>query len=227
MATGRGQEPDGARSGPGPDQAALVRDREAMVRQQIEARGVRDPRVLEAMRAVPRHRFVPEELLPQAHCDWPLPIGAGQTISQPYIVAAMAEALELTGAERVLEVGSGSGYMAAVLSALAREVYGMDLEPGLCRRAERMLAQLGCANVQIRCGDGAGGWPEQAPFQAIVLSCAATAIPGPLWEQLEEGGRMILPLGAQGYGQDLVLVRKTQGRQEHTSLMAVSFVPLR
>jgi protein-L-isoaspartate(D-aspartate) O-methyltransferase len=117
--------------------------------------------------------------------------------------------------------------MAAVLSALAREVYGMDLEPGLCRRAVQLLDQLGCANVQIRCGDGAKGWPEHAPFDAIMLSCAATAIPGPLWEQLGEGGRMILPLGVQGYGQDLELVRKTPAGKEVTSLMAVSFVPLR
>jgi protein-L-isoaspartate(D-aspartate) O-methyltransferase len=227
MATGRGQEPDSEWAGSAEGQAALREAREAMVRHQIAARDVRDPRVLEAMRTLPRHRFVPEELLAQAYADWPLPIGAGQTISQPYIVAAMAEALELTGRERVLEVGSGCGYMAAVLSALAREVYGMDLEPGLCRRAVQLLDQLGCANVQIRCGDGAMGWPEHAPFDAIMLSCAATAIPGPLWEQLGEGGRMILPLGAHGCAQDLELVRKTPAGKEVTSLMAVSFVPLR
>jgi protein-L-isoaspartate(D-aspartate) O-methyltransferase len=198
-----------------------------MVRHQIAARGVRDPRVLEAMRAVPRHRFVPPDLADQAHADWPLPIGAGQTISQPYIVAAMAEALELAGSERVLEVGSGCGYMAAVLSRLAGEVYGMDLEEGLCRRAQRTLAVLGCANVEIRCGDGALGWPERAPFDAVMLSCAAPAIPPDLWGQLAPGGRIILPLGQAGWGQELVLVRKTTEGSEVSRLMAVSFVPLR
>jgi protein-L-isoaspartate(D-aspartate) O-methyltransferase len=198
-----------------------------MVRSQIEARGVHDPRVLEAMRRVPRHRFVPPDLAAQAHADWPLPIGAGQTISQPYIVAAMAEALELTGGERVLEVGSGCGYMAAVLSGLAREVFGMDLEEGLCRRAVRSLAELGCANVEIRCGDGALGWPERAPFAAILLSCAAPAIPPDLWQQLSSGGRIILPLGQAGWTQELVLARKTPAGPELSRLMAVSFVPLR
>jgi protein-L-isoaspartate(D-aspartate) O-methyltransferase len=179
------------------------------------------------MRAVPRHRFVPPDLADQAHADWPLPIGAGQTISQPYIVAAMAEALELAGSERVLEVGSGCGYMAAVLSRLAGEVYGMDLEEGLCRRAQRTLAVLGCANVEIRCGDGALGWPERAPFDAVMLSCAAPAIPPDLWGQLAPGGRIILPLGQAGWGQELVLVRKTTEGSEVSRLMAVSFVPLR
>lgn len=205
----------------------IPQQREAMVRNQIEARGVRAPRVLEAMRAVPRHLFVPGYLAGEAHADRPLPIGAGQTISQPYIVAAMAEALELTGIERVLEVGSGSGYMAAVLSALAREVRAVELEPGLVQRAAQVLARLGCSNVHLRCGDGALGWPEYAPFDAIVLSCAAPSIPPDLWDQLAEGGRLILPMGAPGAAQELVLARKAAGGTRIRRLMAVSFVPLR
>jgi protein-L-isoaspartate(D-aspartate) O-methyltransferase len=198
-----------------------------MVRDQIEARGVRDPRVLAAMRAVPRHRFVPEGLAAEAHADRPLPIGLGQTISQPYIVAAMAEALELGGTERVLEVGAGSGYMAAVLSDLAAEVYGVELEPGLHARAVETLADLGRANVHLRCGDGALGWPEHAPFDAILLSCAAPGIPPDLWDQLAEGGRLILPMGPPGATQELVLARKAAGGSRITRLMAVVFVPLR
>jgi len=201
--------------------------REAMVREQIQARGVRDPRVLQAMRSVPRDRFVPAALEAEAHADHPLPIGAGQTISQPYIVAAMAEALELAGGERVLEVGSGSGYMAAVLAALAAEVFGLEREPELHERARRTLAGLGCANVQLACGDGALGWPERAPFAAIVVSCAAGRIPPALWSQLEPGGRMILPLGQADATQELVLARKTGAGPVFSRLMAVRFVPLR
>jgi protein-L-isoaspartate(D-aspartate) O-methyltransferase len=223
MTTGPWQDPDPSIPGDDPYQG----ERLAMVRHQIAARGVRDPRVLAAMAAVPRHRFVPLALLGQAYADWPLPIGGGQTISQPYIVAAMAEALALTGAERVLEVGSGCGYMAAVLARLARWVGGMDLEARLCRLAEQTLAELDCANVAIRCGDGAQGWPEQAPFDGIVVSCAAPAIPPRLWEQLAEGGRMVVPVGASGFGQDLVLARKTPAGRQVEVMMAVSFVPLR
>jgi len=201
--------------------------REAMVREQIQARGVRDPRVLEAMRAVPRHLFVPGSSAAEAHADRPLPIGSGQTISQPYIVAAMAEALELAGTERVLEVGSGSGYMAAVLSILAREVRAVELEPVLQQRAAGVLARLGCGNVHLKCGDGALGWPEHAPFDAILLSCAAAAIPPDLWDQLAMGGRIILPMGEPHATQDLVLVRKAPGGGEVSRLMAVVFVPLR
>ena len=209
------------------DPRLAAAEREEMVREQIQARGVRDPRVLEAMRRVPRHRFVPAALAAEAHADHPLPIGGGQTISQPYIVAAMAEALELTGVERVLEVGSGSGYMAAVLAELAAEVCAMDLEPGLCARAGAALAALGCANVHLACGDGARGWPERAPFQAIVLSCAAERIPPDLWDQLDPGGRLILPLGAEHEVQELVLARKTGEGGVFDRLMAVRFVPLR
>jgi len=201
--------------------------RETMVRDQIQARGVRDPRVLEAMRAVPRHLFVPAGLALEAHADRPLPIGSGQTISQPYIVAAMAEALELTGTERVLEVGSGSGYMAAVLSLLALDVRAVELEPGLQRQAAQVLARLGCSNVHLKCGDGSLGWPEHAPFDAILLSCAAAAIPPELWDQLAMGGRIILSMGEPHSTQELILARKTPGGSRISRLMAVVFVPLR
>lgn len=220
MATPGGQALEG---GPG----GLDRARERMVREQIAARGVRDPRVLEAMLAVPRHRFVPGGLIGEAYADCPLPIGRGQTISQPYIVAVMAEALELAGHERVLEVGSGSGYMAAVLARLAGSVCAVELEPELNDRAARLLALLGCAQVELRCGDGALGWPERAPFAAIVVSCAAGRIPPALWSQLEPGGRMILPLGQADATQELVLARKTGAGPVFSRLMAVRFVPLR
>lgn len=226
MAAPSGHPTAGRPPATGGDGDGFVLEREAMVREQIAARGVRDPRVLEAMRRVPRHRFVPEALEASAHADRPLPIGAGQTISQPYIVAAMAEALELTGSERVLEVGSGSGYMAAVLAALCREVYAMDLEPGLMAQAAGTLAALGCANVHMRRGDGALGWPERAPFDAILLSCAAPCIPPELWEQLAPDGRIILPLGPPDATQELVLARKN-AESRISRLMAVCFVPLR
>jgi protein-L-isoaspartate(D-aspartate) O-methyltransferase len=176
---------------------------------------------------VPRHRFVPEELRRGAYADGPLPIGRGQTISQPYIVAFMAEALHLRGDERVLEVGSGSGYAAAVLSQLASEVYGIELEPMLYERSLVTIRELGYPNVHLRCGDGFRGWPEKAPFHAIVLSCAAEGIPGPLWEQLAEGGRLLYPRGGAGDLQELVLVTKTREGPREESLAPVRFVPMR
>jgi protein-L-isoaspartate(D-aspartate) O-methyltransferase len=227
MAIPCGQEAGNSTAAPGNAEALWRLARDGMVRNQIEARGVRDPRVLAAMRDVPRHRFVPGQLAAEAHADRPLPIGAGQTISQPYIVAAMAEALELTGSERVLEVGSGSGYMAAVLSALSREVYAVELEPELAERAARTLAELGCPNVRMRCGDGSLGWPEPAPYDAIMVSCAAPFIPPALWEQLAEGGRITLPMGPPDATQELILARKTAAGSRIDRLMAVAFVPLR
>ena len=209
------------------DDERMAVARAFMVASQIEARGVRDPRVLEAMRQVPRHLFVPEGFRLQAHEDHPLPLGLGQTISQPYIVACMAEALALTGCERVLEVGSGCGYMAAVLARLAQEVYGVELEAELHRRSRELLASLGCGNIHLACGDGAKGWPEAAPFDAILLSCATDAIPPALWEQLAEGGRIILPLGTPFGYQELQVVTRSQTGPEVRSLGAVAFVPLR
>ncbi len=198
-----------------------------MVREQLQAREIRDPRVLDAMRTVPRHRFVPREHRRHAYADAPLPIGRGQTISQPYIVAFMAQALELRGSERVLEVGSGSGYAAAVLSQLGSEVYGIELERELHDRSVVTLRELGYSNVHLRHGDGFRGWPGKAPFDAIVLSCAAEALPGPLWEQLAEGGRLLYPRGAADDSQELVLVTKTREGPREKRLAPVRFVPMR
>ncbi|HVI74079.1 MAG TPA: protein-L-isoaspartate(D-aspartate) O-methyltransferase [Anaeromyxobacteraceae bacterium] len=205
-----------------PEQAA----RNEMVEQQIAARGIRDQRVLEAMRTVPRHEFVPEQLKASAYEDGPLPIGRGQTISQPYVVAAMVQTLALRGGERVLEVGSGSGYAAAVLSLLASEVYGIELEPELHARSLATIKRLGYRNIQLRQGDGFVGWPEVAPFDAILISCAAGEIPPPLWEQLREGGRLVYPRGAR-WRQELVAVTKTAGGSVSRTLEEVQFVPLR
>ena len=184
-------------------------------------------RVMEAMGRVPRHEFVPAEIREYAYADTPLPIGRGQTISQPYIVAFMAEALRLHGGERVLEVGSGSGYAAAVLSLLAKEVYGIELEAELYERSVATVGALGYANVHLRHGDGFAGWPEKAPFDAILLSCAAEDIPPPLWEQLAPGGRFLYPRGPAGGFQELVLVTKTSDGPRQQRLAPVQFVPMR
>ncbi len=198
-----------------------------MVKNQIEARGVDDPRVLEAMAAVPRHLFLEPGQAPAAYEDHPLPIGRGQTISQPYIVAFMAQALALSGTEKVLEVGSGCGYMAAVLARLCRRVLGIELEADLVRRAQAALEDTGVANATLRCGDGKLGWRSEAPFDAILLSCAADVIPPDLWEQLAEGGRMVLPLAVHPTHQDLVIVYKTAAGAVTRNLLPVVFVPLR
>ena len=196
-----------------------------MVADQIEARGVTDPRVLAAMAALPRHRFVPHDLAARAYEDHPLPIGRGQTISQPYVVAFMAQALQLQGTEKVLEVGSGSGYMAAVLGRLAGAVYGLELEPDLLRGAQAALAALDLPNVRLRQGDGALGWPEEAPFDVILLSCATDHIPPALWEQLTPRGRLLLPLDS-GLGHQLLTLAGKDGTGPQ-SLLPVVFVPLR
>jgi protein-L-isoaspartate(D-aspartate) O-methyltransferase len=201
--------------------------RRVMIERQLVRRGIRDPRVLEAMRRVPRHEFVPDELRAIAYEDGPLPIGGGQTISQPFIVAYMAEVLGLRGNERVLEVGSGSGYAAAVLSLLAADVYGIELEGELHARSVATLERLGYQNVHLRHGDGFKGWKEAAPFDAILMSCAAEAIPGPLWDQLREGGRFLYPEGPPGGPQELVLVTRTGGKPVVRRLEAVRFVPMR
>jgi protein-L-isoaspartate(D-aspartate) O-methyltransferase len=221
-----GAGPAGDRPGP---RSGVPREgaREEMIRAQLAGRDIRDPRVIEAMRKVPRERFVPEQLQAYAYADRPLPIGLGQTISQPYIVAYMAEALRLRGDERVLEVGSGSGYAAAVLSMLAAEVYGIELEPELHQRSAAAIQALGYRNVHLRSGDGFLGWPEQAPFDVILLSCAAEEVPGPLWEQLKEGGRLLYPRGPAGGSQDLVLVTKTATGPREKWLHPVYFVPMR
>ena len=206
-------------------QDAQLEARERMVREQIEARGVRDPRVLAAMREIPRHEFVPEAQRASAYEDRPLPIGAGQTISQPYIVAVMSELLELDGSEKVLEIGTGSGYQAAVLGRLAREVYSIEIVPELAHRAQAELARQGYANVQVRQGDGYRGWPEHAPFDAVLVTAAPDHLPQPLVEQLAQGGRMVVPVGHGA--QELVRITRDERGVHEERLIGVRFVPMR
>jgi protein-L-isoaspartate(D-aspartate) O-methyltransferase len=198
-----------------------------MVREQIVARGIVDPSVLDAMATVPRELFVPEALRSQAFEDRPLPLGHGQTISQPYIVAFMAEALELGPWDRVLDVGAGCGYAAAVLARLCAAVHAIELEPGLAAQAEANLRNAGAANVLVRCGDGAQGWPEAAPFDAIHVGCAAAEVPKALTDQLAEGGRLVLPVGEPFGSQWLVRVVKRGGELVREDLLPVAFVPMR
>jgi protein-L-isoaspartate(D-aspartate) O-methyltransferase len=209
----------------GPTEAAFAELRRTMVGEQIRERGVSSPRVLEALLVVPRHKFVPEEAVGAAYADQPLPIGEGQTISQPYMVAVMTEALELTGSERVLEVGTGSGYQAAVLSRLAREVYTVESHASLAVAARRRLARLDYGNVHVHAGDGTLGLPDAAPFDGIVVTAAAPKIPPPLLEQLAEGGRLVIPVG-QADHQELLQVRKIGGETISRVLHYCRFVPL-
>ncbi|HSD67096.1 MAG TPA: protein-L-isoaspartate(D-aspartate) O-methyltransferase [Vicinamibacteria bacterium] len=206
------------------EDAALVRAREDMVATQIAARGVRDPKTLAAMRSVERHLFVPSSAASQAYEDYPLPIGHGQTISQPYIVAFMTEALGLAGGETVLEVGTGSGYQAAVLARIAARVYTVEIVAPLAEQAAALLKRLGYANVEVRAGDGYQGWPEAAPFDAIVVTAAAPRIPEPLKEQLKDGGRLVLPVGDEW--QELVVVTRRGDRFEEKRVLPVRFVPM-
>lgn len=199
--------------------------RETMVQTQLESRGLRDPRVLAAMREVPRHEFVPQALRDRAYEDHPLPIGDGQTISQPYIVAVMLEHLALQTTDRVLEVGTGSGYATALMSRLCAEVYSIERYAGLAASAETTLARLRYSNVKIRVGDGKLGWPEHAPFDAILVSAAALEIPAALFTQLREGGRMIAPVGPPA-NQELQLIRKVNDLTEVQVLEGCRFVPL-
>ena len=199
-------------------------ERRRMVEVQIRGRGVRDPRVLAAMAKVPRHLFVPETMRASAYADEPLPIGEGQTISQPYIVAYMTEALRLRGGERVLEIGTGSGYQAAVLAELAAEVFTIELVEALSLRAQRALGALGYRNIRFRVGDGAAGWPEAAPFDAIIVTAAAAQVPGELERELGPSGTMIVPVGT--LFQELLLVRRGSRGTLRKRLLAVRFVPL-
>jgi protein-L-isoaspartate(D-aspartate) O-methyltransferase len=175
----------------------VARAREQMVARQLVARGIRDTRVLAAMRRVPRHRFVPPRLEAEAYGDHPLPIGEGQTISQPYMVARMTELLGLAGWERVLEIGTGSGYQAAVLAELAAAVYSIESLPTLADHARRILGELGYRNLLVRTGDGTLGWPEEAPFDRVIVTAGAPSVPEPLVAQLSEGGRMVIPVGRE------------------------------
>ena len=196
-----------------------------MLRSQLAGRDIRDARVLAAMGTVPRHEFVPEPLRQDAYEDHPLPIGEGQTISQPYIVAAMLEHLALQAADRVLEVGTGSGYAAALLSELCAEVFSVERYSSLAASAEATLLRLGFRNVTIKVGDGSLGWSERAPFDAILVSAATAEVPPALFEQLNEGGRMIVPVGPPS-GQQLQLIRKIGGQRAVTMLEGCRFVPL-
>ena len=198
--------------------------RERMVETQIKARGVKDPRVLAAMLKVERHLFVPKDLHPNAYSDQPLPIGEGQTISQPYIVALMTELLDLKGDDKVLEVGTGSGYQTAILAELAKEVYSIEIIEKLATSAERLVLDLGYENIKVKAGDGYLGWPEAAPFDAIIVTCAPDHIPRPLIDQLKEGGRMVIPVGE--LTQELKRIVKRGGKLETTDVIPVIFVPM-
>jgi protein-L-isoaspartate(D-aspartate) O-methyltransferase len=199
--------------------------RERMIRVQLAERGILDVRVLDAMRNVPRHEFIPESFRQEAYEDHPLPIGEGQTISQPYIVAAMLEHLALQATDRVLEVGTGSGYVTALLSLLCAEVYSVERHAQLAASAESTLHRLGYRNVKIRVGDGSQGWAEYSPFDGILVSAATPEVPPTLFAQVREGGRMMVPVGPAS-SQELQLIRKVGGQPEVTFLEGCRFVPL-
>jgi protein-L-isoaspartate(D-aspartate) O-methyltransferase len=207
------------------DTAEFEAARQEMVARQIRDRGIGAERILNAMRTVPRHLFVPPEHVFRAYSDEPLPIGEGQTISQPFMVAAMAEALSLQGHERVLEIGGGSGYQAAVLSQLTREVIAIEARPALAAAAADRIAQLGYGNVTVKVGDGSAGWPLCAPYEAILVTAAAPSVPQPLLDQLAEGGRLVIPVGP-GDHQELLRLVKQEGRITRQSLYACRFVSL-
>ena len=200
--------------------------RKRMVEQQILARGVREPRLLAAMEYVPRHRFIPTDDLAWAYEDGPLPIGHGQTISQPYIVALMTEYLQLTGVERVLEIGTGCGYQAAVLGQMVKEVHTVEVIPELAARATQILSDLGYSNIYVHCGDGSLGWPVAAPYEGILVAAAAPAAPQPLLDQLAEGGQLVIPVGDRG-SQQLEIWKRTNQKFESRVGLLVTFVPLR
>jgi protein-L-isoaspartate(D-aspartate) O-methyltransferase len=198
----------------------------AMVEKDIKGRGIRDKKVLEAMGKVPRHLFVGSLQKWQAYGDHPLPIGEGQTISQPYVVALMTEALKVKPTDRVLEIGTGSGYQAAVLAELVQAVYSIEIRKPLVDMAGKRLREMGCRNVEVKYGDGYFGWPEHAPYDAVIVTAAANHIPPPLIRQLKEGGRLILPLGSTTFSQTLTLVTKKGGELAVEELGPVAFVPM-
>jgi protein-L-isoaspartate(D-aspartate) O-methyltransferase len=204
---------------------SLSHKRRLMVTEQLEERGIRDKRLLEVMNKVERHLFVPEEFKNEAYEDYPLPIGRGQTISQPYVVAAMTEALELKGDEKVLEIGTGSGYQAAILAELTREVCTIERDEVLFERAKKILKKLGYKNIKFRMGDGTLGWPEEAPFDRIIVTAAAPEIPPPFRDQLKEGGIMVIPVGER-FGQILLKVKKRGDAFDIEELFECAFVPL-
>jgi protein-L-isoaspartate(D-aspartate) O-methyltransferase len=200
--------------------------RQQMVEQDIVRRGVRDPSVLRAMGKVQRHLFVDASYRGRAYGDHPLPIGEGQTISQPYVVALMTEALQLGSRDRVLEIGTGSGYQAAILAEIVKNVYTIEIRKALADKAEKTLADLGYKNVLVKNGDGYFGWEQYAPFDAIIITAASNHIPAPLIRQLKEGGKLIIPLGSTIYFQTLTLATKRRGELEVEQITPVSFVPM-
>lgn len=208
------------------EEDTFAEQRARMVSRQIENRGVTNAEVLAAMRKVPRHLFVPERYRKYAYADHPLPIGEGQTISQPYIVGYMTDVLRLKPGDRILEVGTGSGYQAAVLAELGCKVYSIEIIDALAQRARKTLRELEYRNVYIKTGDGYQGWAEEAPFDAVIVTCAPEDIPKPLVEQLKQGGRMIIPVGKSDGIQQLVLAVKQDGRLSSRSVMPVRFVPM-
>ncbi len=199
--------------------------RQQMVRKQIESRGIDDPKVLKAFQKVERHRFVLPEYLAKAYEDYPLPIDEGQTISQPYIVAFMTEALNLKPSDKILEIGTGSGYQAAILAEICDSVFTIEIFPKLGEKASDLFSELGYKNIYSKIGDGYTGWPEYAPFDAIIVTCSPTHIPQPLKEQLAEGGRMIIPVGSYP-SQSLVLLEKQKGKIKQKKILPVRFVPM-
>lgn len=208
------------------DMEDFDRARASMVKDQIVSRGVKDPRVIKAMETVPRHLFVPPVSRPFSYGDYPVSIGEGQTISQPYIVAYMTEALELSTDDRVLEIGTGSGYQTAIVAELAKEVYSIEIVEALGRRAQKTLAELGYKNIHIKIGDGHKGWPDMAPFDVIIVTCASEDIPQALVSQLKDGGCMIIPVGRHDGVQQLVKLTKAGNSIKTKEVMDVRFVPM-
>ena len=208
------------------EDAALIAARQRMIERDLKGRDIRDPKVLEIMGRVPRHLFVEKSLQNTAYADHPLPIGEGQTISQPYIVAWMTQILQIKPGERVLEVGTGSGYQAAVLAELTDRVYTIEIRAGLSQMAAQRLRQLGYEKVKVKYGDGYLGWEENAPFDVVMVTCAANHIPPPLIKQLKENGRLIIPLGSTTYFQTLTLLTKKNRKTDVQHLLGVSYVPM-
>lgn len=200
--------------------------RKRMVKNDIEGRGIKDQRVLNAMLKIPRHLFVPERNRKFAYADHPLPIDAGQTISQPYVVALMTEAVELKSSDRVLEIGTGSGYQAAVLAEISKEVFSIEIKKALAESADKLLKKLKYKNVQVKHGDGYFGWKKFAPFDVIIITAATNKLPPPLVEQLKEGGRLILPLGKINYYQTLTVFKKKKNKIKKEEIIPVRFVPM-
>jgi protein-L-isoaspartate(D-aspartate) O-methyltransferase len=215
--TGCGQQP--------PSVVDFAAQRQRMVEQQLKPRGIKDERLLAAMAKVPREEFVPADVRGEAYEDGPLPIGYDQTISQPYIVAFMTEQLRLKPSDRLLEIGSGSGYQAAVLAALVADVYTIEIVEPLAKTAEATLQRLGYKNVHLKVGDGYQGWPEEAQFDAIIVTCAPDKVPQPLVNQLKDGGRMVIPVGER-FAQQLYLLEKKNGQLKESATLPVRFVPM-